>query len=125
MEDLNLLCANDNCTTLPSFAAAFFQALGISAYTERESSNYSTGHYFQGRLGDIDVIVADNDEYGYDDFPFWVNVDREAQGEPSLRELVDPAIRKNMLPAGFHVARIDDFGSLGERRVDYSLSSPD
>ncbi|MBJ7309724.1 hypothetical protein [Rugamonas violacea] len=58
MEELNLLCAHDNCTSLSSFAAAFFRAFGISAYTERDGSSYATGHYFQGQLGDIDVTVA-------------------------------------------------------------------
>jgi hypothetical protein len=115
---VNLVATREQTADLASFSQAFFSALGIADYEERESSNYASGSYFSGRQGSIEFDVMESGDVQPEELPFWIDIS-SASDEGVLGSLIDQQIRERLLPEGFVVTRILDLGKPNERRVSY------
>jgi len=119
MQYVNLLGSFGQATDLDSFVTAFFPAMGISKYEERESGSYVDGRYFKGASEHLTVIVSISDESDHEDLPFWVQVSGDVPDVAGLISEVDRTIRSQVIPAGFQFARMTNFGRRDEVRIDY------
>jgi hypothetical protein len=119
LQYVNLLCAHAEKSGLHEFAEAFFDAAGIVDGQERESSNYVEGHYFRGARDGAEFTVSLSDEEGNEDLPVWVQVAANADTDVALDDALRRVIEERLLTAGFRVARMVNFGSRDEKRIDY------
>ena len=120
MQTVDLLGTFGSQADLDSFAKAFFEAIGIFEYEERESSNYIDEHYFIGSDGALSVQICIYDVEGYEDMPYWVTIDADMAKLEDLVDLVDQIVRKKAMPMGFRFARMINIGRIeGENRIDY------
>lgn len=120
MPRVNLLCAYAGTADLGEFAQAFFKFADIKEGQKRESSNYVDSRYYRGYAYGAELTVSLADEEGNDDLPFWVQIATTSHHAADVLEgLVDCLVRERLLPAGFHVARMMNFGRQDEHRIDY------
>lgn len=116
---INLLAANNEFPALDEFAPRFFEALGVIAYEERESSNYIGGRYFKGKSDAEFIVTASLADEEHADLPIWVQIFSDSLNEQSLRSIVDGLVQAKALSSGFTCARMINFGRIDEKRVDY------
>ena len=119
MQYVNLLGAHGNQADFDSFAREFFLVIGVSEYGERESSNFVDGRYFKGTNNNLDFTISRSDEEEHADLPYWVQIAADMLTAEALVEVVDSIIRNKTVPAGFHFARMVNFGRRDEQRIDY------
>ncbi|WP_208449273.1 hypothetical protein [Burkholderia ambifaria] len=118
MQHINLLGAHTEHVGLKPFATALYGVLGIVDGEERESGNYVGGSYLKGSRDGIAFTIALSDEEAHEDLPYWIHI--SADMEPDVLEAeVSRLVRDMALQAGFHLARIINFGKRSEERVDY------
>jgi hypothetical protein len=119
MQYIDLLGALNGENGLDVFARQFLSVIDASQVEERESSNYADGRYFRGRVGDVSFTVALADFAGNEDLPFWVHIKSDAPDLEALVSMIDELIRNKAIAAGFHFARMLNFGMRDGRRLDY------
>ena len=120
MKHINFLLSSVPEETLDTLAKKIFSIVEIDDYEERLSSNYVDERYFVGRTAGIEFKVMLSDDTENLDLPFWVRLSAvERVAELNENEMND-FVFTNLLPAGFRVARIENFGQVSERRVDYN-----
>ncbi|BBH33905.1 hypothetical protein [Pseudomonas sp. St290] len=119
MQYVNLLGMHPSFVGLRPFAKSFFEALGVNDGEERESGNYVDGYYFKGSLGNMTFSVAISDEDVHEDLPYWIHISADLVTPDALDDAVFQLIRDKVLPMGFQLARIVNFGKRGEQRIDY------
>jgi hypothetical protein len=119
MQYIDLLGALNGENDLEIFARQFLAVVDASQVEERESSNYVDGRYFRGRVGDASFTVSLADFEGNEDLPFWVHIKSDAPDLETLASMIDEIIRNKAMSAGFHFARMLNFGMRDERRLDY------
>ena len=119
MQYVNLLGELKNTANVATFAKDLFAALGIADHETRESSNYVDGQYHIGRDGNMSITISMSDEEGNDDRPYWIHIVLDIPQSENPINIVDRIIYEKALPAGFQVARINNFGKRGEQRIDY------
>lgn len=119
MQYINLLGALSTENELDAFAKQFLSVIGASQVEERESSNYVDGRYFRGAVGDISFTVSLADDDGNEDLPFRVCIKSDIPDLEALVSMIDEIIRNKAMSAGFHFARMLNFGMRDERRLDY------
>lgn len=118
MKYFDLLCSSNISQTLDDFAAIFFKAMDNDNYEERESSNYVDGRYFIGHVLSQKTIVALIDEEGFDDLMYWIFI--ECKSDDALsNQLLDSIVKEKLLPLGFQVAKIENFGKKNMVRTNY------
>lgn len=120
MKHINFLLSSEPRETLDSFARKIFSIAKINDYEERSSTNYVDERYFVGRDRKIELKVMFSDDSDNLDLPFWVRLsilNKETEFDES--EIHD-FVYGNLLPAGFRVARMDNFGQVSEQRIDYN-----
>jgi hypothetical protein len=115
---INLLADLPGEPELSNFAERFFKAAGVSSVEERESSNYLGGQYFKGDEGEMTWTVSRSDE-DYPDLPYWISVATEQTDPDELIAGMNDLIRTKLLPLGFRVARLANFGRKNQERIDY------
>jgi hypothetical protein len=120
LQYVNLLCAHDQTPGLREFSEAFFKACGVVNGQERESSNYVGGVYFKGSRDGAEYTVSMSDEEGNVDLPVWVQVSADMEEDGALDNAVGQVVRARLLPEGFRVARMVNFGKRGEQRIDFA-----
>ncbi len=120
---VNLLLSQDDGAGLEVVAAKFFTSIGVTAYEERESSNYVDGRYLKGEIGGLSITVSLSDEADHADLPVWVQLASDAVDREALDDEVSSIIQTKVLPSGFKCARMLNFGRKDERRIDYLPSS--
>jgi hypothetical protein len=104
MYPVDLIANREGAESLKSFAAAFFDALGIAAHEERESDNYTGGAYFVGTDKGLEVNISISDDPRHEAMPYWI----ELSTADALT--LESRIRERLLPLGFRVARVLNFG---------------
>ena len=119
MQNIHILSALIEATDLGSFAARFYFLTGVAAYEERESSNYLDGHYFRGSNDDLSFTIGRSDEAGYDAFPYWISIESVSLNSELFAKAVDQVVLESLLPNGFNVIRLVNFGKHDQERVDY------
>jgi hypothetical protein len=119
MKYINLLINSEHKKNLKDFVTIFFDAINISAYEERHSSNYVDGHYFKGGSGPFVFTVAISDEEDHQGLPYWVQVRSEIANSDIFELEIDNMVKDKLLPLGFKVARVLNFGKVEEQRFDY------
>ncbi|MGX9555696.1 hypothetical protein [Pseudomonas sp. CFBP 5750] len=119
MQYVNLLGVHPGCVELRPFAKKFFDALGVNDREKRESSNYIDGYYFKGSLGGMTFSVAISDEDAHENVPYWIHISADLVTPDALEDAVSQLIRDKVLPMGFQLVRIVNFGKRGELRIDY------
>ena len=119
MQYVNLLGMHPGCVGLRPFAKSFFDALGVNDGEERENGNYVEGYYLKGSLGSMTFSVAISDEDAHEDVPYWIHISADMVISDALEDAVSQLIRNKVLPMGFQLARIVNFGKRGEQRIDY------
>lgn len=119
MQYMNLLGAWKGSNNLDDFAKEFFAVAGASEVEERESSNYVDGRYYRGKVGDIAFTVSLSDLAGNEDLPIWVQVKCDTTDVEALISAIDEMIRNRAVHVGFHFARMLNYGSQNELRIDY------
>lgn len=120
MQYINLLCAHADKQSLHEFAGAFFDAVGIVDGQERESSNCVEGRYFKGSRDGAEFTVSLSEDEGNEDLPVWVQVAANVDADGALDDALSRFVRERLLPAGFRVARMLNFGKRDEERIDYA-----
>jgi hypothetical protein len=121
MQYINLLIDRNEDTSLDTFARSFFAAVGGKNFEERESSNYVEGRYFVGQLNGMHFEIALSDLEGFADLNYWISIEATAGfAKHSLFALyVDEIVKNKLIPSGFRVAKIVDFGKRDMQRIDY------
>ncbi len=118
MKYVNLLCTWPGKGTLPEFAAAFFAAMNINNFQERESENYCDGHYFTGKVGEISFVVAISDEEDNQDLDYWIQASSKFLDDENLIRVVNDAMKNILMPLGMKAARMRNCGKVNEVRID-------
>lgn len=113
MEQVDLIAGCDSAEDLGAFAAAFFDALDVEIHEERESENYTGGSYFVGKREGLEFNIAISDDLRHGDMPYWIEVSAASVS------VIDAQVRERLLPRGFRVARVFNFGEAAENRVVY------
>jgi hypothetical protein len=130
MRHADLLLSSRPGDDLLVVATAVFDALDVANFEERFSVNHAGGHYFRGESDVAQLKVmhsfdaeefTDND--GYEDLPFWLRLEASNEVTQLNGLLVHDLVRSKLIPLGFNVAFMHDFGLLTEKRVDYSAST--
>lgn len=119
MQYLNLLGAHSSCAGLRLFAKLLFDALDVDERDERESSNYVDGYYLKGTLGSLSFSVAGSDEDTHENAQYWIHISADLDTPETLEDAVSQLIRDKLLPMGFQLTRIANFGKRNEQRIDY------
>lgn len=119
MESINLLGALNAENDLDVFATQFFAVVDATQIEERESSNYVDGRYFRGRVADVSFKVSWADLAGNEDLPFWIRIESDVPDSAILASMIDELIRSKAMLAGFHFARMLNYGTRNESRFDY------
>jgi len=119
MQYLNLLGSHPGCAGLRLFAKSLFDALGVDHRDERESSNYVDGYYFKGSLASMIFSVAGDDEDAHENVQYWIHISADLDTSETLEDAVSQLIRDKLLPMGFQLTRIANFGKRNEQRIDY------
>lgn len=117
---VTLVAGHDSADNLADFSQAFFHALDITDYEERESSNNACGGYYLGHQDSIEINIMESGDIQQEVLPFWVDIYAD---EDTLYALVEQHIHKRLLPEGFMVTQILDLGKPSERRVHYGTQS--
>jgi len=107
-QEVDLIANRDGTETLQSFAAAFFDAFGIVAHEERESDNYTGGAYFIGAGEGLEINISISDDPRHEAMPYWIEV------STTNTSALEKRVREQLLPRGFHVARVVNFGEPSE-----------
>jgi hypothetical protein len=103
--------------SLDDFVRAFFVAVGVSDYVERESAHCVEERYFLGQSHGIVFKAMRSDDDDHADLPFWISMEI-ADSKTNAFDL-DEFVRQHLLPAGFKVAHLRNFGMLDEQRRDF------
>lgn len=119
MTYVNLLCSWPGKNTLSEFATAFFAAMNIDNFQERESGNYRDGHYYKGDVGEISFVVAISDEENNQDFDYWIQASSRLFDDENLNMVIGNAMENILMPFGMKAARMLNFGRMNEVRIDY------
>lgn len=121
MQHLDLLGASEKLADLNSFAEGFFSAIDANGYEERESSNYTGGHYFRATIDGMYFTVCLSDEDEFDDFPYWIhiNTDVDAPNAANLGDVVESIVREKLLTNGFRITRIINIGTYDAEQASY------
>ena len=119
MQYVNLLGTHPGCAGLRPFAKSFFNAVGVNDGEERESGSYVDGFYLKGSLGSMTFSVAISEEEAHENLPYWIHISGNLDTPDTLEDMVSQLIRDKVLPMGFQLARIVNFGKRGEQRIDY------
>ena len=121
MRHVDLLLSSRPGDDLEKVAGTIFDAIGVVDFEERHSENYYGGYYFLSRIafGAIEVRVMLGGDTDHQDLPFWLRLDMFREGQEFSDGYVDEIVRSKLIPSGFKVARMYDFGVLTEKRVDY------
>ena len=122
MKHISLLMSSTSEETLDTFAQKIFKLLIIENYEERFSSHYVDDHYFLGTNADVKFHVMLSDDEDYSDLPFWLELSIVNLESELNEEDVNNLVHNKLLTSGFNVARIDNFGQIGEIRKDYQLA---
>jgi hypothetical protein len=119
MKHINFLLSSIPEETLDTLAEKIFSFAKVDNYEERSSSNYVNERYFFGQTEKVEFKVMYSDDTDNSDRPFWIRVsavDRDAElNENEMHNFV----HVKLLPAGFRVARMENFGQISEQRIDY------
>ena len=119
MKHVNLLMASVPDETITTLAAKIFPLFGVTSYEERFGSHYVEERYFFGGNDQVEVKVMLSDDQDHSDRPFWVRLSARGEVVDLGDQLIDQLIQEKLLPSGLRVARIDKFGQIGEKRIDY------
>lgn len=114
----SLLCSHADLSTLDEFVARVVSTTGIRDIEERQSSNYVEERYFAGRYEDLKCTIAYADELENLDRPYWIALEGDVRAD-ALISMVNELSLQKLLPAGFKVARMVNFGTFDEQRIDY------
>lgn len=113
MSEMDLIANCEGAENLASFATVFFDAIGIAAREERESENYTGGSYFVGSSEGLKVNISISDDPQHEALPYWIEV------STSDALALEGQIRDRLLPRGFCVARVMNFGERSEYCESY------
>jgi hypothetical protein len=119
VKHVNLLLSAFPNETLAEFASAMFEKFSISKFEERESENYVDGHYFVGSNSEVEFKVMKSDEAEHSDLPFWIRISAAIRDRDLSADFVEELALNVIKPAGRRVSRLDNFGQVGEKRIDY------
>lgn len=117
MSYFDLLLDKAGETDLDSVARSFFAAAHVGDYVERESVHYVEDRYYKGALAGVTFKVMLSDDEDHSDLRFCVNIELVDEAVPAFD--VDSFVRTQLIPAGFKVARLVNFGRTDERRLDF------
>lgn len=123
MQHVDLLADLPGIHGVEGFANALFMAIDVENSESRDSSNCNSRLYFLGRGKGFTLTVAPSDEDGHEDLPYWIHVKLDVPDADGAVGFIDKLIQEKILPAGFRIARICNFGKRDERRIDYQLYS--
>ncbi|SDJ82350.1 hypothetical protein [Variovorax sp. OV700] len=104
MYEIDLIADCKGTENLASFAVSFFDAIGIEVRQERESENYTGGTYYVGSGEGLKVNISISDDPQHEAMPYWIVVSTD----DALA--LEDRIRERLLPRGFQVARVMNFG---------------
>ena len=94
-------------------------AVGIMVFEERESDNYADGRYYIFQHNGLNCTLALADDDFCLDLPYWVSVSADQMAIIEIEARVESLVKDQLLPAGFRVARIENFGLVDQVRIDY------
>ena len=123
MQHIDLLSSFGHQNSVEAFAAELFHILGVENYEERESINYEDESYFIVKIKDMTLKVSLSGDDEHSDLPCWIQFYSDTLCLSKLAAIVDDAVHGGMLPGGFRVARMFNFGRKDEQRVDYQIGS--
>lgn len=118
MKHVNLLMSAITEMSLNSLAEKIFPLIHVDSYEERSNIHYVGERYFVGRTASVEVKVMLSDDSDNSDLPYWVRLSAIGREELEEAEIVN-LVRASFLPAGFRVAKIENFGQSTEVRIDY------
>lgn len=119
MEYVNLIGGLNDTNEIKSFAEAFFAAAGVTRYEGRESSNYVDEQYFVGSRNQMKFKIALSDDESHRNAPYWIQVSSNGFSSQALAVAVDDLVRSQLIPAGFRVYLVSNFGKRGEKLAAY------
>jgi hypothetical protein len=112
-------------TNLREFGKILCKEFGIVCFDERESSNYSDGHYLTAQCLGMVIRLALTDDDDLADYPFWLNL--KADGfwieESVVFEGVSDLLARKLTLAGNKVVRCPDDGRVGADIWIYSIKA--
>lgn len=123
MQHIDLLSSFGHQNSVGAFAKEVFCMLDAENYEERESVSYEGGSYFIAETKDVTIKVSLSGDDEHSDLPCWIQVYSNTLSLSELTDTVDGAVHGRMLPGGFQVARMFNFGRKDEQRVDYRVGS--
>jgi hypothetical protein len=102
-------------------AKAAFDALGISEFEERESSNYVDGRYFVANRNGLTFEIAQSDYADAGELRFWLSIDGDLENADGTKfdRMIDGIAREDLRGSGAQVARVHDLGKKVMRVVSY------
>ncbi len=113
---IHIVATHPRNVDLDSFAAAFFRALELSDFIERESSNYVDERYFRGKKDKLIVEISHTDDEYLDAeaYDIWIDADYL---DPE--KFVDGLVMEKLKPNGFLVTKLKPSPTSGYERFDY------
>lgn len=118
MKQANLLLSNAANDDLAVLAERICGLLGATGLEERDSENHPGGGYFKARTSFAEIKVMVYEDSGHPDLPVWLCL-RPSSTKDFDANFIDELVRSRLLPAGFKVALVQNFGALTEKRKDY------
>lgn len=120
MKHINFLLSSvSEEENLDSLAVKFFSIVHVNNFEERSSTHYVDERYFIGRNGNMEFKVMLSDDADNADLPFWVRLSVVDRDEDLKETEIHNLVHASLLPSGFRVARMENFGQVGEQRIDY------
>jgi hypothetical protein len=112
MRYVHLAADRPGASGLQAFVRDLVIRLGLKGVRERESSNYPSGGYFVSEIDKVRVEISELDEDGFQDHRFLIvcQANDEDWEASELEKHVDAIVRADLLPAGYRVVRVVDFG---------------
>jgi hypothetical protein len=105
--------------SLEEVAHEVFALFGIGKFEERFSSHYVDDRYFVGQSNDLTVKVMLTDDGAHADLPLWIHLEPSGTTPESALQFIELLVKEKLLPRGYSVARLEEFGLTGEKRIDY------
>jgi hypothetical protein len=108
--------------SLGEFAGMVYRDLNVSAFSERESSNYIDEHYFTADSLGAKVCVSLADDDRFSDYQFWITLSTAKTwvNDGSFIEPLADLIARFLTMKGYEVARDPSGGRIGGAKLIYS-----
>jgi hypothetical protein len=123
MTYVHLVADRASASGLPAFARDLLIRLGAKTIQERDSSHYPSGGYFLSELGKHRFRISVLDEVDIDAYRFLVVVEANDEGQATLEDYVTGTVRDLLLPAGYRIARVVNFGKRSMQIVPFEKAN--